>query len=407
MSVRSLGSKEAVEKCVFACLSMFALTLSCSVALGNVFLGLSLLFGARYLYLDFQDRQRGLPPRGILMVVLLLWGAVILSALFSADVAKGMSTFLDKYLYRSMPLFLILFAIRKPERIIFLAKCLLASVFINGSVAAYQFVMADMAWGGRYAGFLNYMHYATILSITFLCLWIGVLKDNRPRRRCLWGILMLVVGVFLIIDSTRGAWLGTAVGMFLLGFFAVRHRFKFLLVFCCLGVMLMCTAAYFPQVPMVQRMASVADSKDQSQMERKLLWGSAKDMFEDNPLLGVGPGRFKDCYPDYISPLAKEPHLTHAHSNFMNMLAEGGAVGELAFVIFIAYLLYFSLSRWHRHDEVAYLFITAALLGLMLHGLTEYTWGAAVSVKFFWMVLGLALALTRLAGTGVGVDSVD
>ena len=395
MSIRAWMSAETMEKGTFACLAMFALVSSCSVALGNVFLGLSLLCGLGYLYVDFSSRKRALPPKGILAVILLLWATVIVSALFSADVAKGIGTFFDKYLYRSVPLFLILFAVRKPERIVFLAKCLLASVLINGCVAVYQFVAAGMVLGGRYAGFLNYMHYATILSMTFLCLWIGVLKDTVPRRRCLWGALMAVTGGLLLIDYTRGAWLGAAIGMLALGLFAVRQRLKMLMAYACVLAVALGVMASFPEMPMVQRIVSVADSNEQSHTERKLLWQSAEQMFEDNPLLGIGPGRFKDCYPDYISPLAKEPHLTHAHSNFMNMLAEGGAVGELAFLIFVCYLLYFSVSRRDRRGEVARLFIMAAVLGFMLHGLTEYTWGASVSVKFFWTVLGLALAWMR------------
>jgi O-antigen ligase len=396
MSIRAWMSTETMEKGTFACLAMFALVSSCSVALGNVFLGLSLLFGLGYLYMDFSSKKRGLPPKGILAVILLLWAAVLFSALFSADVAKGIGTFFDKYFYRSAPLFLILFAVRKPEKIVFLAKCLLASVLINGCAAVYQFVAAGMVLGGRYAGFLNYMHYATILSMTFLCLWIGVLKDTVPRRRCLWGALMAVAGGLLLIDYTRGAWLGAAIGMLVLGLFAVRQRLKMLMAYACVLAVAMGLMASFPEMPMVQRIVSVADSTEQSHTERKLLWQSAEQMFEDNPLLGIGPGRFKDCYPDYISPLAKEPHLTHAHSNFMNMLAEGGAVGELAFLIFVFYLLYFSVSRRERHGETARLCIMAAVLGLMLHGLTEYTWGASVTMKFFWTVLGLVLAWMRI-----------
>ena len=396
MSIRAWMSTETMEKGTFACLAMFALVSSCSVALGNIFLGLSLLFGLGYLYVDFQSRKRGLPPKGILVVILLLWVAVILSAFFSTDVAKGIGTFFDKYLYRSTPLFLILFAVRKPEKIIFLAKCLLASVLINGCVAVYQFVAAGMVLGGRYAGFLNYMHYATILSMAFLCLWLGVLKDTVFKRRCLWGALMAVVAGLLLIDYTRGAWLGTAIGMVVLGLFAVRQRLKMLMGYACVLVVVMGMVITFPELPMVQRIVSVADSMEHSHVERTLLWQSAEQMFEDNPLLGVGPGRFKDSYPDYISPLAKEPDLTHAHSNYMNMLAEGGAVGELALLVFISYVFYFSFSRWSRRGEVAYLFIAAALLGLMLHGFTEYTWGASVTMKYFWTVLGLAFAWVRI-----------
>ena len=39
MSIRAWMSTETMEKGTFACLAMFALVSSCSVALGNIFLG--------------------------------------------------------------------------------------------------------------------------------------------------------------------------------------------------------------------------------------------------------------------------------------------------------------------------------------------------------------------------------
>ena len=119
-------------------------------------------------------------------------------------------------------------------------------------------------------------------------------------------------------------------------------------------------------------------------------------MFEDHPVFGVGMAQFGDKYPQYISPDAKEPGLRHAHNNFFHILAEAGIVGFIAFVCFVGYLLYFSIHGWLATEMIAYLVILADLLGVMLHGLTEYTWGATLTMKFFWLVMGLSLIWIRL-----------
>lgn len=55
-------------------------------------------------------------------------------------------------------------------------------------------------------------------------------------------------------------------------------------------------------------------------------------MFRDHPVLGVGLGQYKDNYQQkYILPQAKEPYLTHAHNNFLPMLAENGIIGFAGF----------------------------------------------------------------------------
>ena len=56
-------------------------------------------------------------------------------------------------------------------------------------------------------------------------------------------------------------------------------------------------------------------------------------MFEAHPWLGVGLGNYAVTYPEYQLPHWYEP-LGHAHNVFINFLAETGAFGVSAFLVF-------------------------------------------------------------------------
>ena len=68
-----------------------------------------------------------------------------------------------------------------------------------------------------------------------------------------------------------------------------------------------------------------------SVIERLAHWQAAVRMAEANPWLGVGFGNYAAAYPDFRL-LLWENALGHAHNYYLNLLAEVGAVGTLAYL---------------------------------------------------------------------------
>lgn len=68
-------------------------------------------------------------------------------------------------------------------------------------------------------------------------------------------------------------------------------------------------------------------------IERLAHWVAAWRMWERSPWLGVGPGNFAVVYPLVQLPRWDNP-LGHAHNIYLNVLAESGVVGLLAFLLF-------------------------------------------------------------------------
>ncbi len=81
---------------------------------------------------------------------------------------------------------------------------------------------------------------------------------------------------------------------------------------------------------------SLARPTDQtfSTAERLAHWIAGLHMFFDHPLLGVGIGNYAQAYPQYFVTIFTDP-LGHAHNYYINIAAETGSIGLIAYILFI------------------------------------------------------------------------
>jgi len=67
-------------------------------------------------------------------------------------------------------------------------------------------------------------------------------------------------------------------------------------------------------------------------VERMAHWQAGWQMWSEHPWRGVGVGNYEPIYPAYYIPPWKEP-LGHAHNYYLNVAAETGLIGLLAYLI--------------------------------------------------------------------------
>ena len=75
-----------------------------------------------------------------------------------------------------------------------------------------------------------------------------------------------------------------------------------------------------------------ANDENFALVERRAHWQAAVEMFEDSPWVGVGIGNYAVAYPAYALPKWEDP-LGHAHNYYLNVLAEAGGIGFLAYIL--------------------------------------------------------------------------
>ncbi len=383
---------DTIEQWIFYSLGGFAFFSNLSIAIGNVFLGLSLLLLILRLIKKHDDLSSYLRlDKGLQITLIFLVGVIALSALFSAEALTSLGGFSDYYLYRMMPFFIVLLIVRNRSKILFLLKLVAISFLINMGYVLWQ------GWQGipRASGFIFCMATAAFLSIGVPSGVLLFLELTKRKEKYITMICIILSFGAALYNATRGAWIAIALTSICVLILAVKNKRKVLISFLVAAGVL--TVLFMSNPVLEHRFTTLGQMDYQSNRERILLWRSAYHMFEDHPLLGVGFGQFKKAYQtQYILPEAKEPWLGHAHNNFMQLLAESGILGGIAVLSMWVYFIYFSIRGWRQERKWEYLFFFIVVTSTMIQGLTEYNMGNSMVMKLYWFLLGISLQLINI-----------
>lgn len=218
------------------------------------------------------------------------------------------------------------------------------------------------------------------------------LRERAVKKRTVFAVILLSLLLCLALTYSRGAWVSlAAIVLGLTLFYDKRFGLLFLLV----PVVL---AFYHGQV--VERFLSLFSGEDTSVDLRFALWESTMAMIEEHPLLGVGWGAYFLAYPDYNFFIQEEGVLIfHAHNMYLNMMAEVGIPGGMAFLLaFFAQGILCWKNYRHGNDS----FTKSMGLGgvLMVMALSVISMGDHVlfsrSVSFcFWSLSALCASCRK------------
>ena len=282
-------------------IAVFALLSFVSIAAGNVLLGIATLCFLIYAFQNKEELQ--LMDKTYYAAIAIFVFTMLISALTSGAIGKGLKVWVDLWIWRLMPFLIITLSIKEACAAKKILACALVSVSIGFICLIYQGVSGE----SRAAGFFG--HPMTFAG--YLCIFLPVLlicfleKEIYGKWRWLAGCGVVLGGAALLFNATRGAWLAlTPVLLFIIGYYLLKGN---KLAILCLALVVVAGAGLSQYKPFVKRLATVTDTrKFQSNTERLLIWNSAYTMFKDHPVLGVGLGQYKDNYQKkYISPKAK------------------------------------------------------------------------------------------------------
>lgn len=370
-------------------IAVFALLSFISIAAGNALLGIATLCFLIYAFRNKNELQ--LTDKTYYAAIAVFLFTMLISALTSGAIGKGLKVWTDLWIWRLMPFVIITLSIKEACSAKKILACSLLGITLGSICLIYQGLSGD----SRASGFFG--HPMTFAG--YFCIYLPVLLvcflEQRIYGKWRWlagGSFALGV-VALLFNATRGAWLALAlVLLFILAYYLLKGN---KLAMLCLALFIAAGTGLSQYQPFVQRLATITDTKYQSNTERLLIWQSAYTMFKDHPALGVGLGQYKDNYQKkYISPKAKEPYLSHAHNNFLQMLAENGVVGFVGFLTLLACFIGYSFKRFLQEKNPYALMMSMAALALVLQGCTEYNFGNSAVMKSFWLVQGCLLVLS-------------
>ena len=317
-------------------------------------------------------------------------GALLLSGLFCGYPLAGFKEWAEWCVWRFMPFVILAMVPIDGKNIKRMFLIVLVCMTIVDVVMVYQGIVTGHrigSWNG------TPMTLAGQLCILLPAMLVAYYDDKVLGKWAKFFGFAFLSGLFaLLVNNTRGAWMGVGVACIVVVCQYALHSKKQLAI---LGVVLCLFGGLFVAKPQLLSRWTT-NPNDYSTITRIRMWTAAYNMWKDHPVLGVGLSQYKGNYRNkYILKTAgaDEKKFGHAHSNIMCMLAENGVVGLFTFLLCFGYILIRSWRDWKKDGNPYVLMIFVGTLALMIQGLTERNVGNSVVVKLYWLFLGICLRL--------------
>ena len=383
---------EVIDKMIFACLVLYALTFLVSTPINLLVtafvLGLIKLFWVRP---KIEIRSKHLYFLGIFMI------CTVLSVFFNEG--ASFSEYRSYYISPLVAILLIFLFEFTKKRVLILISAASLVFFINAIYVIYQFFVEGNA--GRPAGFAD--GYMLLCGMNLLILPIiftlALYPSNIPNYLRVFFFITVFINIpAIIFENTRIVWIALAVVYPLIMLFSIKDKKKIVL-----GLILLVSFsfAYFQFSPTsIQRfeMISSTEYKDQPNYERMLMWQSAYNMFIDHPVFGVGVGNYHEEYiNNYRSPLSRED-TWHPHNVLLAMLAQTGIIGGLGYIVLFIYMFYKVIIDYKNTSNYITLAFLASLTAFFINGLTDTNFvghNLKELTYMFYLIMGNYLTLSN------------
>jgi O-antigen ligase len=333
---------------------------------------------------DVFSRGRFRSLRGPPTWVFLLVGWAILSVTWTSSLDSTIEKL--PTIVRCLGLFWLLYEYADNEARVsaFLQAYLLGAwVCIGGithSLMAGQF-LDDSDFTRYVVSQLDPNDLAAMLAIGLPIAWYLALTHRSNSFRWLNILYIPVSLIAVLLTGSRGGLVAVSAAFLLSTWGSPTFTFKRKMGTSLLALLVLGGASFVVPETAWMRFSTIAGEMSEGTLSyRTTLWTAGFDYLSQSPLLGIGAGAFKHevfARGGFFKPLV-------AHSTFLGMLFELGAIG---FVLFAAAVI--SVFRWLRCIPITdrrffqFLFITWIIAGLTLS--LEYR-------KVTWFLLGVAAA---------------
>jgi putative inorganic carbon (HCO3(-)) transporter len=248
-------------------------------------------------------------------------------------------------------------------------------------------------WEGRITSFLE--HYNGLAGYINLvvpfCIAFAV-RGGDPLLRRLSRWCFALASLALLLTQSRGGLLAYAAILVMSAcFFAPDRKARMwwiaiVLVACLLlGVV---AGMFFERLTEIDDFTTVS---------RLAIWGGAFTVFARSPVIGTGFGNLRTLMGGLLS--LPDGWTGDAHNLYLELLAETGVAGFLAFAILVIVAMRLALKRYRNSREqlgkALGLAVFAAMVGVLVHGTVDYLFHTTPQVvALLFLVLGILRAQT-------------
>lgn len=349
-------------------------------------------------------RDRAL--RVLLFLFLCLWLPQLVSLVGAVNLERSAKIALLYPLYLLCGVF-ILQELARPGNLSRLSLALLLVVVFWCVDALIQYATGTNLFGYPYQdGMLSGMFYPKLRLGIILAVLVPIALETvrNVNRDSLYPWLLLIPFIVVVLLSgRRSAWLMLIIGLSAylpLVFISLSSRARYIIAGAlCVAAVLAGTVFY--KSPDINRrivlLTGIFSSEYQAERATSMrtpIWDTARKMFQDNWLNGVGPRGFRYAYRDYAEEdnyfvRQGQDGQTHPHLVFLEIAVETGVIGLVGFILFYLTLLRYWWQGRYSTTSGAW---TAALLAATFPLNAHLAFYGSYWSGFLWLLVACVLA---------------
>ncbi|MEM7561749.1 MAG: O-antigen ligase family protein [Pseudomonadota bacterium] len=342
--------------------------------------------------------------------ILFFFSSALMSYLLNDSPKRGPQILVETFSLLMLSIPLVIFYGRFPPRQIATSTMFVCCVFAATLVSVYDLWSTPHLRAGGSTGqailFSTIVLGATVVVAACLHQYL-----KKPYWQFICLCLLIGCGIFtLILTGSRGSWIALPViaMLFVLFYFRTTVWYKKWAGILLISVV---TPIISYQVPYVKQRVDFAVDQtseifvDGSGQERKLtsigirvaLWRAAFEIFQNNPVLGVGPGSYRMVMKKYVADNNVEWQLQnykHAHNQFLNTLMTKGLVGLIALLVMLTSHTYIFLRHLkHEHPEIRAMAMGGCMIifSYLILSLTSSPFERKITLVFYGFSLCLLI----------------
>lgn len=289
---------------------------------------------------------------------------------------------------------------------------LFAGTLAAAGIALYQRFALDLP---RAEGFYMAIMFGDI-AIVMGVMALASISHFARRRTAFLPYAAFIAGVAAsVLSGSRGGWLALALSFIPLYSYGSPVMRRKMAAIIAASAVLFAVAFFIPDLQVRQRVHDAATEVTQYHQNGKAdtsvgarleMWRGALIMFAEQPLQGVGRGKFNAGLRSLIARGEIDPAIAnfrHAHNELLHVLATAGIAGGGILLFLYAAPMVFFARVVRRHDAAQ----PYALAGLLLvlsfiaFGLTQVLFSHHVGTAFY------AMTISVLAGSCILLQRQD
>jgi O-antigen ligase len=251
--------------------------------------------------------------------------------------------------------------------------------------------------------YVNRDHFAGFLEmcLPFAVLYpVAILKRTRSRyespampalKAC--GLLLIAARIFLAIlqSLSRAGFLASLASLLVIGCVASRRW----LPIAALATLTLAGVVLLPSDALIQRFATLASTDAISSDMRVGMWRDTLGLIKAFPLFGCGLGAYESTFPRYqtVAPMYT---IDFAHNDYLQYLAELGALGFLIGLMFVLRLFAQTLRGAINEPSIDRRYVSLACTGsfvaILLHSFVDFNLYIPANAMLLAWIAGIGAA---------------